>query len=230
MANQNSVDNACASLKAALKACIAGDRVEVEREFKCFLRLLKEHKLNNVSAPEIIEARPLAPEPKYPDAAIEFEYKPFIDPTEAIPLDLIALATCLYKHGLSIYADTSIREVIETISQDGRLAFLRQNIFQEVAAHLTRAGRYAEAEELLCKQLTIVEAKGSKVLLDFVKINMFINKGNLQLTKSQFEEARDSFLKALLLIETAPEKHPAQVSLLHESWGKLDSAKIRQTS
>jgi hypothetical protein len=182
--------------------------------------LLKDH---------LISA-PVAREKKPKNSRASFDIKSANDartypifPTDAIPLDLIALANCLYEHNLAEYADTSLAVVIDLIAQDDKLAFLRQNIYQEVSGYFTRRGRYTEADELLLMQLSIVSVKGSKVLHDFIEINRLINMGNMQLTNSNFDQAKESFLDALLLMETSPEKHPDQIAFLYESWSKLDN-------
>ena len=220
--NSDSNDNACSRLKAALKACAENKSLNVEIEFNHFVTLLKNHL---ISAPV-----PRAKKPKNSRSSFDIEslannnaqtYPIF--PTDAIPLDLISLVNCLYEHNLPEYADSSLADVIDLITHDDKLAFLRQNIYQEVAGHFTRRGKYTEADELLLMQLAIVSAKGSKVLHDFVKINRLINMGNMQLTNLDFDQAKESFLDALLIMETSPEKHPDQIAFLYESWSKLDN-------
>jgi hypothetical protein len=216
---------ACYRLKAALKACAENKPLNVEIEFNHFVTLLKEHM---VSAPVPRDKKPKTSRTSNDinafaiNAAADNAKVYPIFPTDAIPLDLIALANCLHKHNLTEYADTSIALVINLIAEDDKLAFLRQNIYQEVAGYFTKRGKYIEADELLLRQLSIVSLKGSKVLHDFVKINRLINMGNMQLTNSNFDEARESFLDALLLMEISPEKHPDQIAFLYESWSKLD--------
>jgi hypothetical protein len=224
-ANSYNEDNACSRLKDALKACAENKPLKVEIEFTHFVTLLKEHL---VSA-----AVPRDKNPKTTHTSKDINTSAFnasaasaqtyaIFPTDTIPLDLIALANCLHEHNLGEYADTSIAAVVSLIAEDDKLSFLRQNVYQEVAKYFTRRGKYIEADELLIKQLKIVSLKGSKVLQDFVKVNRLINKGNMQLANEDFDGAKESFLDALLLMETSPEKHPKQIAFLYESWSKLD--------
>jgi hypothetical protein len=224
----DSDDNACSRLKAALKACAENKPLTVEIEFNHFVTLLKDHL---ISPPVQRDKSPKKSRMSFDSkgAASEPQISP-IFPTDAIPRDLIALANCLDKHDRTEYADTSIAVIIALIAQDDKLAFLRQNIYQEVAGYFIRRGKYIEADKLLQMQLSIVSLKGSKVLHDFVKINRYINVGNMQLTNSNFDEARASFLNALLLMETSPEKHPDQVAFLYESWSKLDNQSSQQHS
>jgi hypothetical protein len=221
-------DNACSSLKAALKACGESNHLKVEREFTRFITLLKEYK---VSEPlPCIKKKQKSCKINESQTHAESAQAHKTYPTDTIPLDLIALLGCLNNHGLAEYADNAIGTVIDLIAEDDRLSFLRQNIYQEVAGYFTRRGKYLEADELLLQQLSIVSLKGSKVLHDFVRINRLINLGNMHISNLKFDDAKTSFLEALLLIETSPEKHPDQIAFLYEGWTKLDDLSTAQTS
>ena len=146
-------------------------------------------------------------------------------PGDVIPLTLYALARCWGKQHHSQDAIEAIEKVVDIVSTDSRLSFLRQNIFQEAARYFMQIKSFACADDLLTRQLAIVKLKGSKLLLDFVTINWLINRGNLHAANQQYLEAETCYQDALAIIESQLEPRQEQVISLSESWIQLYQAR-----
>ncbi len=173
------------------------------------MKLLVEHKL-------------CAPELQQPVSLTQKEH-PANDklPTDVIPFNLYTLATC-WRNAETGRSDYAVNQVVDIISQDDRLKFLRQNVFQEAAKYFAECEQYERADELLTQQLEIVRRKGSQVLLDFVTTNWLINQGNLHAMRNEFELAEMRFREALALIESEWEPRAEQVDLLNAGWNRLE--------
>ena len=198
-------------IQAALTACKRRQQAKSKRLFDKFQQLLKEHKL---CAPETVVPTAI----EAPAGAVTADKFP----NDVIPLNLSALANCWRQQNLVDQADDAIGTTVDIIEGDRRLAFLRQNVFQEAAKYYSQSEQYDKADDLLGKQLSIVKVKGSKVLTDFVTINWLINRGNLHEVRGEFTEAESSYQKALTLIESEWEPRREQVELLHTCWSKLE--------
>ena len=212
MAGEENNEYAGCCLEAAVDACKKRKPAQSLKEFNKFLKLLEQHK---VCAPEFLEPTPI-------DSQIGGATKDKL-PTDVIPLNLYALATCWRQNRHADRADHAVQQVVQVITQDKHLSFLRQNIFQEGARYYSESEQFELADDLLSRQLSIVKLKGSKVLLEYVTTNWLINKGNLHTSSGDFEQARSDYEEALALIESEWEPRLEQVDLLHRAWNKLEA-------
>lgn len=204
---------ACSCLEAALEACEKRQHARSQKQFRKFIALLEAY---NLCPPQDLLPTPIDCN-RIPSLSDKL-------PGDAIPLLLYALASCWRKHKYLDEASEAIRLVVEIVNEDENLSFLRQNVFQEAARYFIESEQFEEADELLTKELAIVNRKGSKVLLDFVTVNWLINKGELHAQRSEFDEAESSYRKALSLIESEWEPRPEQVDKLYSSWTKLEES------
>ncbi|HEY9680231.1 MAG TPA: hypothetical protein V6C86_01420 [Oculatellaceae cyanobacterium] len=143
-------------------------------------------------------------------------------PTEIVPLGLYALAKCWHRHKRGNLANDAVKRTLDLISSEEKLFFLKQNVYQESARYYWEVDQFDLADDLLGKQLSIVNLKGSKVLINYVLTNWLINKGNLHCSRNEFSDADRHFSEALTLIEAAWEPSQNQIEWLSLSRKKLD--------
>ncbi|HEY9755642.1 MAG TPA: hypothetical protein V6C97_10800 [Oculatellaceae cyanobacterium] len=143
-------------------------------------------------------------------------------PTEIVPLSLYALAKCWHRHKRERFANDAVKRTLDLISSEKKLFFLKQNTYQESARYYWEVDQFDLADELLGKQLSIVNLTGNKVLINYVLTNWLINKGNLHCSRDEFLDADRHFNEALTLIEAAWEPSQNQIEWLSLSRKKLD--------
>jgi tetratricopeptide (TPR) repeat protein len=140
---------------------------------------------------------------------------------DSIPLNLYSLANCLSQRNHIPKADGAISRIVALVASDQRLAYLRQNIYQEAARFYSQMGKFELADEYLSRQLAIVKQKGSEVLTDFVKINLLINQGNWAASRHDLITAELKYSQALLLVESQWEPSKEQIELLFAGIARL---------